>query len=323
MNGEVCHSHPSTQKTSYFHCLQCKRLLTTPHSLRKHKKNVNVHDICGEVNHDHVLINESFEDLNAAKAWVISKELDKTFHIAASRQNYVLYRCRLRRSRSESKPRNPDPAKRRMGVAKPTFPCSAQLAIDMVKLCHCDSNVDGSECLQFRDTFRLRGCLTHCHKVEPHFQKLSTIQKDALVSLLKQGVPKRTILKQFCSSYSNKDSPSKLITIKDLENLERLHGSCRGKKVTDASRMVNDSKTDCGHLDTNSGDDSFEDRERRQMHVLSVLYHCQSFLETNRPWREKRAMIEKIEDFAKELSFPSVDGLLNSNGDASMDSLQC
>lgn len=160
--------------------------------------------------------------METAKAWVLAKELDQTFNIVLSKPNYVLYNCRYRKARDSAASVQGDrPLKRRKKTSKPVYNCPAKFIIDKSVVCSCDEVIGSTECQNYCEMVRLRGCTTHSHDLEIRHQRLSKVTKDTLKTLLKSGVPKATILNQYCSSNSF-ETESKLITMQDLVNLERL-----------------------------------------------------------------------------------------------------
>ncbi|TRY80496.1 hypothetical protein TCAL_13162 [Tigriopus californicus] len=70
---------------------------------------------------------------------------------------------------------------------------------------------------------RIRGCLTHCHSQEIRFLRLSQANKDFYISLLNLGLSKDTILKRYCNSHQFNTLDSKVTTLQDLRNLERIY----------------------------------------------------------------------------------------------------
>lgn len=207
---------------SEYHCLLCQKVFTSASSLRRHLGTANSHVACQEPSHEHHFIQETFSDMETAKAWVLAKELDQTFNIVLSKPNYVLYNCRYRKARDSAASVQGDrPLKRRKKTSKPVYNCPAKFIIDKSVVCSCDEVIGSTECQNYCEMVRLRGCTTHSHDLEIRHQRLSKVTKDTLKTLLKSGVPKATILNQYCSSNSF-ETESKLITMQDLVNLERL-----------------------------------------------------------------------------------------------------
>lgn len=223
---------------SAYHCFNCKKVFGFLANLRRHLKNPKNHVYCGESTHDHDLVDERFADMSEAKAWVQNKELDKTFSIASSTSDYALYYCRHRRSRASKQ--KSDNAKRRKVTPKPVYSCHAQFSIAKTTVCNCDSSEEGFECNNTRVVFQLRGCTTHSHDFEIRHHRISKITRDFAVNLLKNGVPKATILEKYCSldEYDNLDH--KLITMQDLINFERLYVDLAiDKKKSDFENLCN------------------------------------------------------------------------------------
>lgn len=158
----------------------------------------------------------------AAKTWVLTKELDKTFSIAITKPKSVTYFCRYRRSRTNT-PTASTSAKKRKVNPKPLYPCKAQFIIDKVTLCQCDPNVSGVECQNFREVARLRGCLHHSHDAQIRHQRVSKITKDSVITLLEMGVPKAVVMERYCFKDTYENIDYKPITTQDLYNFERLY----------------------------------------------------------------------------------------------------
>ncbi|XP_059092951.1 uncharacterized protein LOC131888178 isoform X2 [Tigriopus californicus] len=242
----------------------------------------------------------------AAKAWVIAQELDKSFATSIVKGNYVAYHCRLRRSRKSEK-LVPDPTKRRSVKGKPVYNCQAQFTLNLTKLCQCDTVDDNSECNNYHETFRLRGCLTHSHTIEPQYLRLSKVKRNTLLSLLKKGVAKSTILKQYCSLYPAEDADYKLITAIDLENLQRQlmrdkSNAGPGQEINESAQAAVEDQSSEPPSHRDDALEHLEQPESRRLQAISSLDQWKAFLEMDKPWSEKRALIEKNEDLGQCLS---------------------
>lgn len=108
-------------------------------------------------------------------------------------------------------------------MPRPVYACTAQFTINKATVCMCETTNDSIKCYNSREMIRVQGCTKHSHDEEIRHQRVSQLVKDTLISLLKAGVPKTTILERYCSSNNYSNVKSKLITMQDLVNFERLY----------------------------------------------------------------------------------------------------
>lgn len=157
--------------------------------------------------------------MEKAKEWFYSKEFDKLLTTFKSHQDYLQYKCRHTRKKP---PTNDKPANTKSCPSIPNFNCSAKLVIDKVMICQCPNNTTKT-CDKQGEVFRIRGCTTHSHDVEIRHNLIGRKTKRMLIALLEAGVPKSTILEQYCSFESYENINQKIITTLDLRNIERRH----------------------------------------------------------------------------------------------------
>ncbi|XP_059080840.1 uncharacterized protein LOC131878744 [Tigriopus californicus] len=201
-----------------FHCFACKKIFASHDGIRKHETAPNKHGPpCKETNHEHQLVNEEFATIELAKEWLLVKEFDKIFTIFTSRPDYIRYQCRHVRSKQTPKK---NPTKNVPSI--PFIPCTAKLFVDKIKVCKCSNNLTNT-CESPSLVYRVRGCTTHSHEIEIRYNRISGNTKAMLISLLQAGIPKKTVLEQYCSFENYSNMNQKLITSMDLRNLEKLH----------------------------------------------------------------------------------------------------
>lgn len=214
------------------HCPKCRQVIRSQLQLQRHKESGACDRFfCRQENHAHDIVDESFETLIEAKAYITQTELDKFFIIKWSVDGHVLYRCRHYRMQAITPPIQSDSEKhKRKKTCVPALGCTAVLRIDQMTMCQClptNDTVNGANlgtlCLHQSDRIRVRGCLTHSHGQEIRFLRMSQVDKDFYISMLNLGLSKDTILQRFCNSDRFESLHSKVTTLQDLRNLERLY----------------------------------------------------------------------------------------------------
>lgn len=196
---------------------------------------------CREVNHDHVRMDETFASLSEAKTWIAQKQLDQVFTVERSHRSRIVYECRHHKARSHGMPLVL--VFRDAGAIDklPALNCKAVLRVDEMNVCVCQAQ-DTDEAdeksplvwLEGAIRIRVRGCLGHSHPQEVRFLRMSQKTKEFLISLLKLGLTKETILSRYCNSTDIESQENKLVTLQDLSNLEQRYvngGIDRNKSV--------------------------------------------------------------------------------------------
>eukprot|EP00094_Tigriopus_californicus_P006069 TCALIF_05845-PA protein Name:"Protein of unknown function" AED:0.15 eAED:0.15 QI:133/1/1/1/0.33/0.25/4/202/343 len=204
-----------------FHCLKCQKVLTSRRGRIHHETRSQCHLTPCSEKHEHEPVHETFPSLDAAKAWIVEMEWDQSFSITQTKSEYVRYRCR-HRPRYQDQQDSHIPKKRLTGKVS-SYDCQAKLAIVSVMVCKCvRADLQSNVCQSQGQMFQLRGCLTHSHPPDFQAQRISRLTRDSLITLLKAGLSKRDILKQYCNVGHSDDNPCKIVTMQDLRNIEKF-----------------------------------------------------------------------------------------------------
>lgn len=240
------HTKPSSSSSSSFspvsavskrttrlpvHCPDCRQLFRVRSLPSSHKTSgVCARFFCRVTDHEHQLVDQTFDTVAAAKVWIVQQLLDQIFVICFSSGEYVLYRCRFH-GKPSSKPESQDDLsesssrKRAAPVAVPNLGCRVTIRMDRLRMCQCPPEVARKEklCRNWSSVIRVRGCLNHSHPMQNQFLRMSRVCQDYLVSLLKTGLDKPSILRMYLNSGMAQEGDLKCITFQDLRNLERKY----------------------------------------------------------------------------------------------------
>lgn len=303
------------------HCYDCKKLFYTNVGLRRHEKASKNHQkLCTDSTHEHQLVHEEFSTMAEAREWFFAKEFDKLLTTSTSREDYVRYQCRHTRARKEA-----HPAKTNYYARIPSFSCPAKLTIHKAKICQCPENNAAKTCHKQGVVFRVLGCAAHSHEVEMQHNLLGRKSKETLIELLDAGIPKKTILKRYCSSVRDKSTNQKLITEMDLRNLQRHRYRVTKKidqsKANQLTAFGVDPNDD--HSSTTPSEESAEAEVSEDVHadkdspmrknngmelnaqkkkVVEILLEWKDSVEKSTSLKEVTRILEHLEKFSNEAS---------------------
>lgn len=250
------------------HCLTCRQIFRDNGTFQMHQKQGACQRFfCRVEDHEHQQVDETFETLAAAKVWIVQQQLDQAYVITSSFGDRKAYRCRFR-GKPKSKPNcgsdsTGDLARERMvPPVVPALGCLSKILVDRMILCQCspeEAEKNPVVCQNWASMIRVRGCLTHSHEMENQFLRMSRVCQDYLVSLLRTGMDKRSILKMYLNSdFAQGKGEFKCITAQDLRNLE--------KKYIKPNRSQN---SDCAD-DEGESDAMVEGRDRARKDTEKV-----------------------------------------------------
>ncbi|XP_059093410.1 uncharacterized protein LOC131888548 isoform X2 [Tigriopus californicus] len=223
-------------ETSVAHCLECRCIFANARQVRKHVNRGSCQRAFCRHDHEHNVIDKNFATHEEATQWVLAQELDRVFIRCTTKDAHSSFRCRHNphRRRMNLDP-IPDPSMNvpasplKFEASKERYKfCSALMRVYEMWMCLCPSTLEthGSKsavCMQSEKRFRLRGCLTHSHEIDPCLYRMSQATRERLMSLLESGVPKKVILEKHChQGHLEYVSGFKPVSYEDLRNLEKV-----------------------------------------------------------------------------------------------------
>ncbi|TRY72262.1 hypothetical protein TCAL_11938 [Tigriopus californicus] len=281
------------------HCSICRQIFRQ--KLEKHvQSGACERYFCRVDNHEHQRVDQTFETLAAAKLWIVQEQLDKTLVIVSSSGETIAYRCRFySKPSSKADPMRNDPEKGSLKKKTASFPvpdlgCRAVIRVDRVRVCQCSPEAvsQGTICQNSDSLIRLRGCLSHSHPTENQFLRMSKVCQDYLVSLLKLGMDKRSILRVYFQSGLAQEQDLKCITTQDLRNLERKF--IKKKTTSQNSTKVEDevdlnASNICGQA-RNDAKKEFQRRAQAQIDELRA-----HLFDSSVAYQSRISLLEKLE----------------------------
>lgn len=277
-----------------YHCFHCKKVFSSRTGWKEHasaagKDHENLPP-CRESHETHRLVNGTFNSFEEARAWASAQEFDKTMSIVTSQTNYLIYKCR-HNSRHTSNRAKPCPQRRRVSLTK--FDCKARVVVNKTCLCRCETENAKHICFENEETIRMSGCVTHCHDLSQRFDRIPKATKNNIEVLLKAGVSKSTILKDYCSSIVGQDNAHKIITMQDIRNIENhLRKKHLDPVVTDPVQI-------------------FESRKQRSIRMLTE-WRVALFAEG--PQSTQEDIIQQVEEIEAKLKVQQVLTATMTNG---------